>query len=324
MKKLFVLLCSMMLISSVVAAQTSTRTGGGNPYDLVPFPRAGSVWFSTALNINKKTFEQDGEEDISISSYQIVPSLTYAFNNRIAINTKIGFIAAGKEMSVTPPIAKTKVKSGITDPTFGIAFRLLDAARNSKNNLNLNLSLSPSLSKQKFSEPSENKFRVNSVSGKNVATANIAYSKDISTISIGANLGVTYNGTRKTKYSYFDELSFVLKTKSSIDFNVGAGIQFKGIEKVALDFGLDYTRYGKLNTKYEGRILTAQKSFGQLGSRVAGHFNVAKHFIMSLEWQYKFDAKVKGTLYDFSEDTSDSGKWEQSENFISINATAVF
>ena len=291
MRKLLTLTCALMLVSSMafakrIPASASSKT----PADLVPFPDAGKGWVTLDIGSNGNVFKPaaQGQEKVKTRNTSVTPSVIYAFNSNIAATFDIGFVT-GKAPSVEGD-AKNKV-TGITNPTIGVVYRVLDSAKNG-NDLNIGLSVSPTFGKKVLKKKSNANAvqKSNAISGQNVIAFDVAWSKNISDFVIGAEFGFTYKGQQKVKDKDQDPVE-VDKYKATRDINLGINAQYKGVNKLVLTTGIDYTKYGKLKEK--GAVGVAYKSFGQFALGLGANYNVCKNTYLGVNWDHAFKATVK-------------------------------
>ena len=289
MRKLLTLTCALMLVSSMAFAKRYPASAGKTPADLVPFPDAGKGWVTLDIGSKSNVFKPTEEPRVKARNTSVTPSFIYAFNSNIAATFDIGFVS-GKTLNVQGN-DKNKI-SGVTNPTFGVVYRVLDSAKNN-NDLNIGLSISPTIGK-KVVKQKVDRNQENAVSGNNVIDFNVAWAKNISSFAVGAEFGITYIGQQKVK-TKFNDGSETDRYKPNSNFNLGINAQYKGVNKLALTTGIDYTNYGKKTLR--GRAGAANtvihKGFGQLSFAFDANYNVCKNTYVAVNWNHAFKATVK-------------------------------
>ena len=279
MRKLLTLTCALMLVSSMAFAKRYPASAGKTPADLVPFPDAGKGWVTVDIGSNGKVFKPNAGAKVKARNTSVTPSVIYGVNNKIAATFDIGYVT-GKTLVNNN---KNKI-SGFTNPTVGVVYRALDSAKNN-NDLNVGLSISPTFGKQEVKAGNPNK--INAISGKNVIALNVAWAKNIKDFAVGAEFGFTYNGQQKSKAK---DTGAITKIKANQDINVGVNAQYKGVNKLALTAGIDYTKYGKNKTKAG---VVNYKSFGQFALGLDANYNVCKNTYVAVNWDHAFNATIK-------------------------------
>ncbi|MBP5296434.1 MAG: porin [Bacteriovoracaceae bacterium] len=306
MRKLLTLTCALMLVSSMAFAKRYPASASSKtPADLVPFPDAGKGWVTLDIGSNGKVVKPAVGAKDKTRNTSITPSVIYAFNSNVAATFNIGFVT-GKDQTLY--VDKSKI-SGFTNPTVGVVYRALDSAKNG-NDLNIGLSISPTFGKKEV-KPRATINKVNAISGQNVVVFDVAWSKNINDFAIGAEFGFAYNGEQKTKNK---NTGVITKHKATQDTNLGINAQYKGVNKLALTAGLDYTKYGKIKTKGAGAAVQS-KSFGQLGFGLDANYNVCKNTYVNVNWDHAFKATIKD---------GDGNKTKLSGDSFGIGATYQF